>query len=101
MQSGYSLRDNEGSISNILRLDTITPGSFLITTIIVALKEENSDPVLTVKRTEWRKFIDYFCQSIEADPSRVGKRGVYSVYIGYIISSSYVNLHIARHQHGK
>ena len=29
-----------------------------------------------VKRTEWRKFIDYFGLSIEADPSTVGIKNV-------------------------
>ena len=70
------LGDNEGSISHILRLDPITAGSILLTTKLVALKRGNFDPVLTVKRTEWRKYIDYFCRSIEANPSRVGKKKI-------------------------
>ena len=58
------LGDNEGSISHILRLDTITEGSILLNVKIVALKRENYEPILTVKITEWIKFIDYFGQSI-------------------------------------
>ena len=65
--------DDEGSISYILRLGTIAAGSVLITTNLVALKRENHEPILTVKRTEWRKFIDYSGLSIETNPSRVGK----------------------------
>ena len=48
------LGDNEGSISHILRLDTITSGYILITSNLVALKRGNSDPILIVKRTEWQ-----------------------------------------------
>ena len=43
---------NEGSISHILRLDTITKGSILLTAEIVTLKRENSEPILILKRTE-------------------------------------------------
>ena len=54
-----------------------------------------------MRRTEWRKFIDYFGLSIEADPSKVGKKNVHFVRIGAIpITSipkpSYVNPHIER-----
>ena len=54
----------------------------LITAKLVALKRENTEPILTLKGTEWRKFIDDFGLSIEADPSRVvnqmtGDRRVY------------------------
>ena len=52
--------DNVGSISHILRLDTLTAGSILLTDNLVALKRGKYDPILIVKRTEWRKFIDYF-----------------------------------------
>ena len=65
---------NEVSISYILRLDTITIGYILLTTKLVALKGEHYDPIITVKRTEWRKFIDYFGLSIDTDPSRLGKK---------------------------
>ena len=65
--------DNERIISHILRIDTITEGSILLTADLIALKRENCEPILIVNRTEWRKFIDYFGLSIEADPSRVGK----------------------------
>ena len=44
--------DNKGSITHILRLDTITEGSILLTANLVALKRENDVPILTVKRTE-------------------------------------------------
>ena len=50
-----------------------------------------------MKRTEWRKFIDYFGQSIEADPYRVGKDKIYLVHIRYIPIPSSVKLHISRH----
>ena len=63
------LGDNEGSISHLLRIDYITAGSILLTAKLVSLKRRNSDPIFTVKRTEWRKFIDYFGLSIEANPS--------------------------------
>ena len=76
--------DNEGSISHCLRLSSITAGSILITDELVALKRENSDPILAVKITKWKKFIGYFGQSIEADQSRVGKKKIYFVHIGYI-----------------
>ena len=49
------LGDNKVRISNILRLDTITAGSSLLTAKLVALKRENYEPILIVKRTEWRK----------------------------------------------
>ena len=65
--------NKEGSISHILRLDPITAGSILLIADLVALKRENRESIFIVKRTEWRKFIDYFGQIIEAEPSRVGK----------------------------
>ena len=68
--------DDNGSISHILQPDNITPGYVLLTSNLVALKRENYEPILIVKRTEWRKFIDYFGQSIEADPSKVVKKNV-------------------------
>ena len=89
--------DNEGSISNILRLDPIYEGYVLLTANLVALKRVNPDPILTVKRTEWRNFIDYFGLSIDAYPSSVGKKNVYIFHIGYIPSPSSVNIHITRH----
>ena len=84
-----TLGDNEGSISHILRLDTISAGYILLTANLAALKRENCEPILIVKRTEWRKFIDYFGLSIEADPSKVGKKNVifflYWVYTKHLI----------------
>ena len=88
------LGDNDGSISDILRIDPITAGSILLTDKKYILKRENSDPILTVKIIEWRKFIDCFGLSIEADSSRVGKKSVYFVHIGYIPSPSSTNIHI-------
>ena len=70
------LGDNNGSISHIFQLDTITEGYFLLVANLVALKNENSEPISTEKRTERSKFLDYFGLSIEADPSRVGKNNV-------------------------
>ena len=78
------LGDNEGIISHIFWLATINLGSILLADNLVALKRTNLDPVLTVKRIEWRKLIDYFVISIEANPSRVGKKNVhFSVLVIY------------------
>ena len=41
---------NKGSISHILRLDTITAGSILLTVKLVSLKRGNCEPILTVKK---------------------------------------------------
>ena len=71
------LGDNRGSISHILYLGTIIEGSSLLTDNLVFLRRGNSEPILTVKRIEWREFIGCFGLSIEADPSRVGKKNVY------------------------
>ena len=71
------LGDNKGSIPHLLWLDTIDAGYILLTVKLVALKMENYEPILIVKRTEWRKFINYFGLSIETDPSRVGKNEIY------------------------
>ena len=71
------LGDNRESILHLLRLDPITAGSILLTAKMFALKRGNSDPILTAKRTEWSKFIDYFGRSFEDDPSRVGKKKAY------------------------
>ena len=76
------LGDNEESISHILRLDHISSGSILLTSNLVALKRENSEPILTSKRTEWSKFIDYFGQIIDSNPSRVGKKNVHFFILG-------------------
>ena len=90
------LGDNEGIISHLLRLDPINTGYILLNANIVALKKGNSDPILVVKRTEWRKFFDYFGRSIEADPSKVGKINLHFVHIGSIPRTSYRNHHISR-----
>ena len=90
------LGDNNGSISHISQLDPFTTGYFLVDDNIVALKRENYDPILTVKIIEWRKFIDHFGLNFEANPSRVGKKNVDFVHIGYIPSPSSVKLHIER-----
>ena len=86
--------DNKGSISHLLRIDHITAGCILLTSNLVALKRGNYEPILTVKRSEWSKSIDYFGLSIDADPSRVGKKNVYFFHIGYIPRSSFIKLHI-------
>ena len=52
--------------------------SDLITAILVYLKMENTEPILTVNIIEWGKFIDYLGLVIEGDTSRVGKKNVYS-----------------------
>ena len=82
------LGDNEGSISNLLQLGPITEGSIILTVKLVTTKKGNYDPILTLKRTEWRKFIDHFGLSIEADPSRVFKKKIYILHVGYIPSIS-------------
>ena len=83
------IEDNEGSISHLLWIGTITSGCVLITTNLIFLKRENRDPILTVKIIEWRATIDYFDLSIKANPSRVGKNNVYFVRIGSKPSTSY------------
>ena len=80
------LGGNNGIILHLLKLDPVTPGSILLTSDLLALKNENPEPILTVKTTEWRKFIDYFCLIIEADPSSVENNKVYLFHIGYIPS---------------
>ena len=49
-----------------------------------------------MKRTEWRKLIDSFGLSVEANPPKVGKKNAHFVYIGSIPSTSSVNHHTAR-----
>ena len=93
--------DYKGSIPHLQRIDHITAGYILLAVKLAALKKGNSEPVLVVKRTEWRKFIDCFGQSIEADPSRVGKNEIHFVHIGYISRPSSIKLHISRHHLGK
>ena len=92
------LGDNEESISHLLWSDTITAGYFLLTSTIVFLKRENPEPILTVKIIEWRKFIDYFGLSIEADQSRVGKKNIYFVSVGSTPIPSYGQIYISRHR---
>ena len=70
------LGDNKGIISHLLQHDPITLGFILITAKFVALKREDPDTILAVKIIEWRKSIDYFGLSIEADPSRMVKNNV-------------------------
>ena len=90
--------DNEGSVLNLLWIDPITAGSILITANLVALKRENSEPILIMKITEWSKFVDYFGLSIETDLSRVVKKNIYFVRVGYIPRTSSGNPHISRQQ---
>ena len=89
------LGDNEGGISHLLHLGHITPGSILLTANLVALKNENSEHILILKRTEWMKFIDYFGLSIETDQSKVGNLNVHFFRIGSIPRPSSGNPHIA------
>ena len=91
------LRDNKGSISYCLHIDPITEGYFLLTSNIIFMKRENTQPILTVKIIERRKLIDYFGLIIEADPSRVGKKNIYFVCIESTTIPSSVQLHISRH----
>ena len=83
------LGDNKG-ISHLLWLDPITSGSILLAVKLVALKRGNTDLVLIVKSTEWRKFIGYMGKIIDANPSRVRKKSIYYVHIGYISRPSSV-----------
>ena len=88
--------DNEGRISDILRLYPINAGYILFTADLVTLKRGNSEPILMVRINEWRKLIDYFSISIVADPSRMSKNNMHFVHFGYIPSTSYGNPYIAR-----
>ena len=67
------LRDKEVSISYILRIYNITEGYVLLNYNLILMKRENTEPILGVKIIEWKKFIDDFGLSIEANPSRVVK----------------------------
>ena len=58
------IENNEGSISHILWIDPIAVESILLTAKDFATKRENYDPILIVKITEWRKFVDCFVQII-------------------------------------
>ena len=91
------LGDNEGSISNLLRCDTISVWSILIIVKIVELKRENYEPILAVKRAKWSKFIDYSGLSIEAKLSRVVKKKIHFSHVGYIPRPSSIKLRISRH----
>ena len=44
----------EGSISYLLWYDPIPPGSDLLTSNLIFMIRENPDPILTVKRIEWK-----------------------------------------------
>ena len=90
--------DNNRSISNLLQLDNFTRGSILLTANLDALKRGNTESILTVTIIEWRKFIGFYGRSVEADPSRVDKKNIYFVCIGYITSPLYVNTHMVRQQ---
>ena len=77
------LGDNGVSISHLIWFDPITEGCFLLTSRIIFTKRENHEPIITVKRIEWSKFIEYFGLSIGDKPSRVGKNNVYFPYLVY------------------
>ena len=83
------LVDNNGSISYILQLDPFTTGSILLTADLIALKRENTESILAVKIIEWRKFIDCFVWSVEANPSRVDKNNIY-----FCVKGIYQALHM-------
>ena len=87
---------NEVRISHILWVDPINAWSILLTTKLVALKRENYEPILALKITEWRKLVDYFGYSIEADLSRVIKKNIYIVHIRYIPRSPSLKIRISR-----
>ena len=95
------LRITKVIILHLLRIYNFTKGYVLITDNLVSLKKENMDIILIVKIIEWRKLIDYFGLSIEANPSRVVKNNVYIYHIWYIPRPSYRNTHIARHHMDK
>ena len=78
--------DNEGIISHLLLIDIITSGHVILADNLFELKRETFELILTVKRTEWRKFIDYFGLSVEANPSSVIKKNKYFFPIRYIPS---------------
>ena len=59
------LGDKEVNLSHILLIDPINAGSVLLTTKLVYLKRENTEAILTVKITEWSKFIYFPGLSIE------------------------------------
>ena len=59
--------DPAAIISNILIIDPFTEGYVLLSAYFVALKRENYEPILIVKRTEWMKLIDSFGISIDTD----------------------------------
>ena len=63
--------DNEGIISHLLLIDIITSGHVILADNLFALKRETVEPILTVKRTEWRKLIEYFGLRVEANPKQV------------------------------
>ena len=54
------LEDNKGIVSHILRFDPIAEGYIVLSAKLVALKRGNYNPILTVKITEWKIFIEYF-----------------------------------------
>ena len=56
----------------------------MITYNLVSHKREKSNPILTAKIIEYRKFTNYFGLNIEAETSRVGKNKLYfSVLVIY------------------
>ena len=81
-----------------LQLNPITTGYVLITANLVWLKMENPEPILTAKRVEQRKFIDYFGLSIEAEPSRAKKKNVCFSVLGPYQSLNMEHPHIERYQ---
>ena len=95
------LGKNKGSISHLLWLDSTIIGYILLADKIVALKRDNFETIIIVKRTEWRKFFDCFGLIIEIYLSNVVKLNVHFVPIGSIPSPSSGNTHIERQQMDK
>ena len=55
----YNIRGyKKGSMPHLLKLDPVTVGYILLTANLFALKRVNYEPILTLKRIEWRKFLD-------------------------------------------
>ena len=71
------LRDNKGKISNILQLDPMNSGLFLLDVNVVFLERDNHELILMVKIMERKKSLNLFDLNIKADTSRVVKKNVY------------------------
>ena len=90
------LGDDKGIISHLLRFDPVTAGYDLLASNLVFMKRKNPEHIITVKRIEWRKCIDYFSLSIEANSSKLVKKNVY--LLPYCV---YTNLLVWKSPHSK